>query len=155
MYRYAQILNGKVHWIFEDDMTLEEIGQTKYNLEQIQLVDITNITDAQEGYEYDGVKFIVPFIPQPTQEEIIKGYTSQVQAYLDATAKQRNYDNIFTLCGYITDPNPKFQLEAQAAVAWRSAVWTKCYEILAEVQAGTRTMPTDIISELPVMTWGD
>ena len=93
--------------------------------------------------------------PQPTQAEIIAGYTSQVQSYLDATAKQRNYDNIFTLCSYIADPNPKFQSEAQAAVAWRSAVWTKCYEILAEVQAGTREMPIDIISELPVMTWGD
>ena len=153
--RYAQILENKVHWIFEDEMTLDEIGQNKFNLNQIQLVDITNITDVQEGYDYDGVNFITPSIPQPTQAEIIAGYTSQVQAYLDATAKQRNYDNIFTLCGYITDPNPKFQSEAQLAVAWRSAVWTKCYAILAEVQAGTITAPTDIIAELPVMTWGD
>ena len=94
-------------------------------------------------------------IPQPTQAEVIKNYMDKVQAHLDLTARTRNYDNIFTLCGYVTDPNPKFQSEAQAAVAWRSAVWTKCYAILAEVQAGTRAMPTDIISELPVMTWGD
>ena len=117
-------------------------------------VESDNIYQLSEIELVNGV--ITPkAIPQPTQAEIIAGYTSQVQSYLDATAKQRNYDNIFTLCGYITDPNPKFQSEAQAAVAWRSAVWTKCYAILAEVQAGTRAMPTDIISELPVMTWGD
>ena len=27
--RYAQILNDKVHWIFEDDLTLEQLGQQK------------------------------------------------------------------------------------------------------------------------------
>lgn len=117
-------------------------------------VESDNIYQLSEIELVNGV--ITPkAIPQPTQAEIIAGYTSQVQSYLDATAKQRNYDNIFTLCGYVTDPNPKFQLEAQSAVAWRSAVWTKCYAILAEVQAGTRETPTDIISELPVMTWGD
>ena len=115
-------------------------SETNYQLSEIELVCGVITSKA---------------IPQPTQEEIIKSYTDKVQAHLDLTARNRNYDNIFTLCGYITDPNPKFQLEAQAAVAWRSAVWTKCYEILAEVQAGTREMPIDIISELPVMTWGD
>ena len=117
-------------------------SETNYQLSEIELVG--------------GVISIIPVIvPQPTQAEIIAGYAAKVQAHLDATAKQRNYDNIFTLCGYVTDPNPKFQKEAQSAVAWRSAVWTKCYAILAEVQAGTREMPNDIISELPVMTWGD
>lgn len=89
-------------------------------------------------------------------KRVLNEYTQLVQDYLDSTAKQRNYDNIFTLCGYITDPNPKFQKEAQAAVVWRSAVWTKCYEILNAIKTGARTeMPTDIISELPAMNWGD
>ena len=50
--KYAQILNNKVHCIFEDDLTLEELGQQKYNLNQITLVDITNATDVKEGYDY-------------------------------------------------------------------------------------------------------
>ena len=63
MYRYAQILNGKVHWIFEDELTLDELGQHKFNLEQIQLVDITNIADAQEGWDYTNGTFINTSVP--------------------------------------------------------------------------------------------
>ena len=35
--------------------------------------------------------------------------------------------------------------------AWRSAVWAKGYEILAQVQAGERAIPTEeeLIAELP------
>lgn len=147
--RYIFNSNGKCVATCDYEPNLEDLAsrgevvvesETAYQLAEIKLVS--------------GV--ITPkAIPQPTQEEIIKSYTDKVQAHLDLTARNRNYDNIFTLCGYITDPNPKFQSEAQLAVAWRSAVWTKCYAILAEVQAGTRAMPNDIISELPVMAWGD
>lgn len=55
--KYAQILNNKVHCIFEDDLTLEELGQQKYNLKQITLVDITNATDVAEGYDYVNGEF--------------------------------------------------------------------------------------------------
>lgn len=91
----------------------------------------------------------------PAQAEVIAGYTQQVQNYLDTTAQERGYDNIVSLCTYATSAIPKFKLEGQAGVIWRDAVWSKCYEILAEVQAGTREVPTDIISELPVMNWGE
>ena len=50
----------------------------------------------------------------------------------------------------------KFQTEGQYAVTARDATWEKLYEILAEVEAGTRPIPTsfsDIESELPVLIW--
>ena len=78
-----------------------------------------------------------------------------MQSYLDVKAKERNYDNILSLCTYATSTNPAFAKEGQAVVEWRDAVWAKCYEILAVVQAGTREVPTDIISELPVINWGE
>jgi len=57
--RYAQILNSRVHCIFEDTLSLEELGKQKYNLNQIALVDISTAEfDAvQEGWNYDGVVF--------------------------------------------------------------------------------------------------
>jgi len=91
----------------------------------------------------------------PTQAEVIAGYTQQVQSYLDTTAQTRGYDGILSLCTYATSSNATFAEEGQAGVIWRDAVWTKCYEILAEVQAGTREVPEDIISELPVINWGE
>lgn len=90
----------------------------------------------------------------PTTEDIVNGYITDVQFYLDSTAQERGYDGILSLCSYATSKSPKFGKEGQAGVEWRDAVWSTCYEILEEVQAGTRVMPTDIISELPIFTWG-
>lgn len=56
--RYAQILNGKVHWIFEDTLTLKQLGEQKFNLEQIQLIDITDTTGIVEGWSYENGVFM-------------------------------------------------------------------------------------------------
>ena len=96
-----------------------------------------------------------PIIPLTT-EQILDRLIKSVQKYMDDTSRQRGYDNIFTLCSYKDDiVNPIFNKEGAAANIWRSLVWTKCYSIRDEVLAGTRTMPADIISELPIFTWGD
>lgn len=81
--------------------------------------------------------------------------TSAIQSHLDTTAQERNYDNIMSLCTYATSTNAKFAAEGQAGVEWRDAVWSACYQMLAEVESGTRTVPTEdeLIAELPVLTW--
>lgn len=78
------------------------------------------------------------------------------QARLDAFAQTRNYDGILSACTYATSVIPKFQTEGQYCVGARDATWAALYQILAAVQAGTRTMPTgyaDIEPDLPVLTW--
>ena len=93
--------------------------------------------------------------PTPSNEKIIANLTNVVQAYLDATARTRNYDGILSLCSYAASANPKFGPEGLAGVAWRDAVWAACYTILAEVQAGQRAVPTadELLAELPAMVW--
>lgn len=70
--RYAQILNGKAHWIFEDPLTLDEIGQQKFNLNQIQLIDISaaDFDNVKEGWDYDGVNFADPTIETLDQAKV-------------------------------------------------------------------------------------
>jgi len=99
--------------------------------------------------------FIPPVIIPKTDAEIQLELTNAVQAHLDATARERNYDNILSLCTYATSTNPTFAAEGQAGVNWRDACWTKCYEVMAAVKAGTRTIPTteELIAELPVLIW--
>jgi hypothetical protein len=67
MYRYAQILYEKAHWIFETDETLEQLYQRF--APDIVFVDITNRPEVQEGWDYDGVNFTAPqdepVTPQP------------------------------------------------------------------------------------------
>ena len=95
--------------------------------------------------------------PDPADEKpvTLTDYQNAVQNKLDDKARERNYDGILSLCTYVTSANPGFAAEGQAGVAWRDAVWAKCYEVLAEVGAGTRPQPpvAELLAELPIMDW--
>lgn len=93
--------------------------------------------------------------PPPTAEQIIAQYDAAVQQRLDDFAKTRNYTNIMSAATYATSTVPKFKDEGQYAVEVRDATWAKCYEVLAEVEAGSRPMPTldELLSELPKLVW--
>jgi hypothetical protein len=109
--------------------------------------------DASIGWLWDGESFSAPVKPDEViQQEIIE----QTQQRLDDFAKTREYDGILSLCTYATSTVPKFLAEGQYGVESRDATWAKLYEILDEVLAGTRPMPsgyTDIEPELPVLAW--
>ena len=81
---------------------------------------------------------------------------SNTQKRLDDFARTRNYDNILSACTYATSAVPKFAAEGQYCVNARDNTWATLYTILAEVQAGTRPMPSgyeDIEPLLPVLEW--
>lgn len=98
-----------------------------------------------------------PITPPPTPEQIQKTLTDAVQAHLDTKVKERGYDSILSACSYVNSSDPTFQAEALACVAWRDAVWRTCYNILDEVMAGEREIPTaeELIAELPELVWPD
>ena len=81
--------------------------------------------------------------------------TSAIQSMLDETAKERSYDSILSLCTYATSTAAKFAAEGQAGVSWRDEVWAKGYAILADVESGSRAIPTEseLLSELPNFVW--
>lgn len=94
----------------------------------------------------------------PTPEQIKESIIYQTQVRLDAFARTRGYDGVLSLCTYATSTVPKFAAEGQYGVEARDATWAKLYEILAEVEAGTRPMPEgypDIEPELPELAWPD
>jgi hypothetical protein len=78
------------------------------------------------------------------------------QKRLDDFAKTRNYDGILSACTYATSTAPKFKAEGQYCLGARDATWAKLYDMLAQVEAGTRPIPSgfaDIEGELPVLAW--
>jgi hypothetical protein len=94
---------------------------------------------------------IAPYVAPHVEPVDVKAQlTAVVQAHLDATARTRGYDSIVSACSYAGAPN-QFQAESQQFLAWRANVWTKCYEVMADVDSGARPVPTaeHLISELP------
>lgn len=88
--------------------------------------------------------------------ELQADIVAQTQNRLDAFARTRNYDSILSACTYATSTVPKFQGEGQCAVNARDTTWATLYTIMAEVEAGTRPMPTgfaDIEPLLPALEW--
>jgi len=80
----------------------------------------------------------------------------QTQSRLDAFARTRNYDGILSACTYATSTVPRFQTEGQYAVNARDATWATLYQIMAEVEAGQRPMPSgfaDLEQDLPALEW--
>lgn len=90
-----------------------------------------------------------------TEESITNNLTAAIQKYMDNVAKEKSYDGILSACTYATSTNPTFAAEGQACVAWRDAVWAYCYQVMADVQAGARAIPTkeELIAELPTKPW--
>lgn len=85
--------------------------------------------------------------------ELQNAILDATQAMLDDFARTRLYDGIMSACTYVSSTNPVFAGEGQYCVELRDRTWAKLYEMLAEVQAGTRPIPSsfeDMASELPV-----
>ena len=141
MLKYAKVIN--------EENKLCEVG-IGTNIEFYESIGMTE-QEVEQGY--DGAWYLRGYAPkyEPTPEEIQKQLTDAVQHVLDAKAQELNYDSCLSVCSYIDTGVPKFDAEGKAFRAWRSAVWAKGYEILAEVQAGKREIPTEeeLIAELP------
>lgn len=93
----------------------------------------------------------------PEAAEILKTcIATEAQARLDTWAQSRGYDGILSACTYATSQVPRFQAEGQRCVDLRDQTWARLYEILAEVEAGTRPVPmslAEIEADLPALTW--
>ena len=104
-----------------------------------------------EQSDIDGQWYVAGYAPMKSEEQkqkeaveaLQKHYTDLIQRLLDVEAQKLGYDNCNSVCTYVDTGVQKFDDEGVAFRKWRSAVWAKGYELLAEVQAGTRPVPTE------------
>jgi hypothetical protein len=120
---------------------------------------VVEVAPVKQGDVWVQVWDIAPLTPEETTQYIAtlqRQITQQVQRRLDGFAETRNYDGIMSLCTYATSGNPKFRQEGQYGVEARDATWAKLYDILSEVEAENRPVPSgyaEIESELPPLVW--
>ena len=110
-------------------------------------------TDYQEYLAWVAEGNVPKPVDPPTPEQIQAEYISQVQRVLDGKAQELGYDNIISICTYAGSSNEKFAAEGKAVLKWRDDVWTKCFEVLQDVQAAKRPVPAidELMKELPEM----
>jgi hypothetical protein len=81
---------------------------------------------------------------------------SDTQKRLDSFATTKGYSDIVSVCTYATSANLQYKSDADYCLLSRDATWEQLYLIFAEINQGTRPMPTDysqIAVDLPVLAW--
>lgn len=100
--------------------------------------------DVAERNRIEAAKALQDTIVQATQDR------------LDAFARTRNYDSILSACTYATSSVLTFAQEAAYCIAARDETWATLYQVLADVQSGSRPVPAgyaDIEPLLPALEW--
>lgn len=113
-------------------------------------------TDPNLTYDWAAKAWVDRRTPEQAAQDLQAIIVLATQARLDAFARTRNYDGILSAATYATSGVAKFALEGQHCVTARDATWATLYTVLAEVQAGTRPVPTgfaDIEPLLPPLDW--
>ncbi len=96
-----------------------------------------------------------PIPPEEIAATIKRQVADAVQRHLDAAVSERNYSSAAAAVSYVGDPNPQWDAEGRAVLAWRSAVWMACFAALDAVLAGERPplTPDEMVAELPPLVW--
>lgn len=162
MKKYAQVKYGKIIYFYHTDLEIGELSSIFSP--KTYWIDVTD-RECGLGWEvtHDEECNIVltpppaPVEPTPpTEEEIQQQLENGVEAYMNSKVAEKHYDSIDTCIGrYLNSPNEQYRKEATAVMEWNTAVWDKCWAILAEVKAGKRAIPTleEVIAELPTLDW--
>lgn len=131
--------------------TFDELGEVPYCASSTDVHQECRdlFTRAQNGEFGPIVEYAAPV---PTIQQTKAALQAAVQQFMDADAKAHGYDNLLSACSYAAGPNP-YQVEGEAYLTWRGAVWAYCYTVLAAVEAGTQVAPTAeaLIAALPAI----
>jgi hypothetical protein len=152
-------LNAYLDSIYIDENGTQHPGQLLRDTSFRESQGITEIEDPERGddeTQYTQEIDVDPWViitnksPEQIKEITISKLTNAVQSKLDIDAQEKGYDSILSACSYAGFTN-LFQAEGISFLEWRSACWSKCYQVLAEVEANTRTTPTveELLAELP------
>jgi hypothetical protein len=97
---------------------------------------------------------LIKIDPTKSAALTVKKYTERLEQHYDTMAQTKQYDSRLT-CTLRAGFAGPFQTEGQAFAVWMDTCNALAYQIMADVQAGTRPLPAEdeLVAELPVMVW--
>lgn len=140
--------NNRIAQIVSDDSTFPVASGLKW-------ITCPDICTTHWSY-YEG-QFILPAESDLSKQEVHAVFARLAQEMMDSKVRERNYEGIISACSYSTSSYPKFAAEAAACIAWRDAVWEKCYALLDTIKPGNANnlSEEDFLALLPSLTWPD
>lgn len=127
-----------------------------------------------QAFELDGIKYPRNWLQLATPDDLsarditveevpppepspptLDDYRFSIQAHVDATARDRQYDNGVICASYVNSTSHTWAAEAATFVAWRDAVWAYAFTEMDKVQNGDREQPSvdGFMAELPAIQW--
>lgn len=151
--RYANADALEATWVDDAAVVIKCHAYSNAQMDMLR-ADLGADAAQYEGLIAEVEATYVPPAP-PSIEEQIAVFDAALVAHLDATARERRYDNRVTCALRAGYPGP-FQAEGIAFAAWMDQCNALAYNLLAEVVAGTRPMPDSpqaLIDLMPAMVW--
>lgn len=93
----------------------------------------------------------VPEAAIKTLPQLVAETKAMISRWLDEVVQSKGYDNIVSCASYATSTNATFRAEAEAAIAWRDAVYAMGYELLADIPSNITT-PEHVLALMPLPT---
>jgi hypothetical protein len=100
----------------------------------------------QEGENYRIVKN-----EKPSLEEVLENYTSFIELYINAKAREKDYKNAEACVSYINSTNQTWKEEAIKFNEWRDRVWETWYKISNEFSPDMKL--EELKNMLPKLEW--
>ena len=158
LIRYTNAPALEATWVDENDVVIKCQAYSHHPEQMVMLradlgADAAQYEDLIAEVE---ATYVPPAPPAPPSiEEQIAVFDAALVAHLDATARERRYDNRVTCALRAGYPGP-FQAEGITFAAWMDQCNALAYQLLTEVAAGTRPMPDSpqaLIDLMPAMEW--
>ena len=126
----------------------------------VEVVTVGTRADERTHYvseELVGAERRIVNTPKPAGQQLAvfeAEYTAKLEAFYDAKARERRYDNRYT-CALRAGYAGPFQAEGQAFAQWMDACNAIGYTLMAEVAAGTRPLPDfdGVLAAMPALVW--
>lgn len=107
---------------------------------------------SEDAYSLVGIEVIEQDDPVEVK---LKRIEAAIDAHIQSVMNARTYDSITSCITYLGSSNARWNSDAQDALAWRTAVWEKAYELLNKWKSGEieELTPEQVVAALPEMVW--